>query len=124
MKKEELQQLREDYSKHSLDESDVDSDPMTQFEKWMEEAVDSEVPEPNAFTLSTVDMENKPHSRVILLKGIEDGHLIFYTNYGSDKGEELEENPNVSLCFLLKRSLKKKAPSILSSAPMKVSLAL
>lgn len=100
MKKEQLQKLREDYSKHSLDESDVAKDPVKQFEKWMEEAIESEVPEPNAMTLATVDFKNKPHARVVLLKGIEDGNFIFYTNYDSAKGEELGQNPNVALCFL------------------------
>lgn len=100
MKKEKLQQLREDYSKSALDESEILEDPVQQFEKWMEEALKSEVPEPNAMTLSTVDMQQKPHSRVVLLKGIEDGNFIFFTNYASQKGEEMEENPNVALCFL------------------------
>ncbi|MFD2532783.1 pyridoxamine 5'-phosphate oxidase [Gracilimonas halophila] len=100
MKKEQLQKLREDYSKHSLDESDVAKDPVKQFEKWMEEAINSEVPEPNAMTLASVDHKKKPHARVVLLKGIEDGNFIFYTNYDSAKGEELRQNPNVALCFL------------------------
>jgi pyridoxamine 5'-phosphate oxidase len=97
---EQLQKLREDYSKHSLDENDVDPDPIKQFEKWMEEALSSEIPEPNAMTLATVDHKHKPHARVVLLKGIEDGSFIFYTNYGSDKGGELDQNSNAALCFL------------------------
>ncbi|MBO6587244.1 MAG: pyridoxamine 5'-phosphate oxidase [Gracilimonas sp.] len=100
MKNEKLQKLREDYSKHSLDESDVHKNPFKQFERWMEEAVEAEVPEPNAMTLATVDANQKPHTRIVLLKGLEDGSFIFYTNYGSDKGKELEQNPNASLCFL------------------------
>lgn len=100
MNKEQLQKLREDYSKHSLDESDVSSDPIEQFESWMKEAIKAEVPEPNAMTLSTVDATHKPHSRVVLLKGIENGEFVFYTNQQSDKGNELEQNPNVALCFL------------------------
>lgn len=100
MDKEKLQQLREDYSKHSLDESDVSSDPIEQFEKWIKEALKAEVPEPNAMTLSTVGAGNKPHSRVVLLKGIENDEFIFYTNHKSDKGAEIAQNPNVALCFL------------------------
>src|SRR6056297_1742252 len=100
MNKEQLQKLREDYSKHSLDESDVNSDPVEQFESWMKEAMNAEVPEPNAMTLSTVDANNKPHSRVVLLKGIEEGDFVFYTNWQSEKGSELEQNPNAALCFL------------------------
>ncbi|WP_428236136.1 pyridoxamine 5'-phosphate oxidase [Gracilimonas sp.] len=100
MKNEKLQKLREDYSKHSLDKSDVNKNPFKQFERWMEEAVEAEVPEPNAMTLATVDANQKPHTRIVLLKGLEDDSFIFYTNYGSDKGKELEQNPNASLCFL------------------------
>ncbi len=100
MKNEKLQKLREDYSKHSLDESDVNINPFKQFERWMEEAVQAEVPEPNAMTLATVDANQKPHTRIVLLKGLEDDSFVFYTNYASDKGKELEQNPNASLCFL------------------------
>ncbi|WP_421775376.1 pyridoxamine 5'-phosphate oxidase [Gracilimonas sp.] len=100
MKNEKLQKLREDYSKHSLDESDVNENPFKQFEQWMEEAVQAEVPEPNAMTLATVDANQKPHTRVVLLKGLEDGSFVFYTNYASNKGKDLEQNPNASLCFL------------------------
>lgn len=100
MNKEKLQRLREDYSKHSLDETDVSADPIEQFELWMKEAMKAEVPEPNAMTLSTVDINNKPHSRVVLLKGIENDEFVFYTNQQSDKGEEIEQNSNVALCFL------------------------
>jgi pyridoxamine 5'-phosphate oxidase len=100
MDKEQLQKLREDYSKHSLDESDVSSDPIEQFETWMKEALKAEVPEPNAMTLSTVGAGNKPHSRVVLLKGIENDDFVFYTNHKSDKGAEIDQNPNVALCFL------------------------
>ena len=100
MKNEKLQKLREEYSKHSLDESEVDPSPFKQFERWMSEAIKSELPEPNAMTLATVDVEKKPHTRTVLLKGLEDESFVFYTNYGSNKGKELEQNPNASLCFL------------------------
>ena len=99
MKKEKLQKLREDYSKSSLDESEVDKNPFNQFELWMEEAVKSEVPEPNAMTLATVDAHHKPHSRIVLLKGLEDDSFIFYTNYNSRKGESIKLNSKVSLSF-------------------------
>lgn len=100
MTSEELQKLREDYTKHALDESDVAEDPLTQFEQWMKEALSAELPEPNAMTLATVDADHKPHSRVVLLKGLEQDGFVFYTNYASDKGKELEQNPHASLCFL------------------------
>ncbi len=100
MNKEQLQHLRGEYTKHSLDESDVDKNPIKQFEKWLFEALASRVPEPNAMTLATVDAENKPHARIMLLKEVAADGFVFYTNYASNKGEELEQNPNVSLCFL------------------------
>lgn len=100
MNNEKLQKLREEYSKSSLDESDVNKNPFRQFEQWMNEAITSQVPEPNAMTLATVDGSGKPHARVVLLKGLEDGGLVFYTNYASAKGRELAQNPHASLNFL------------------------
>lgn len=70
-----------------------------QFESWFEEALKAEVREANAFTLSTVDVASKPHSRIVLLKGLEGNEFKFYTNYASDKGKEIADNPNVSMCF-------------------------
>ncbi|MEX0608650.1 MAG: pyridoxamine 5'-phosphate oxidase [Balneolaceae bacterium] len=99
MKKEELEQLRQEYSKHSLDEKEVDKNPFNQFEKWLAEALRLLVPEPNAMTLSTADSQNRPHSRIVLLKGYTDQGFIFFTNYASDKGRELEQNPYAALCF-------------------------
>ncbi len=100
MNKEKLQHLRGEYSKHSLDEKDVDKNPITQFEKWMFEALESQIPEPNAMILATVDAEGKPHTRVVLLKEVDTDGFVFYTNYASDKGKELAQNPNASLCFM------------------------
>ncbi|MBD3616420.1 MAG: pyridoxamine 5'-phosphate oxidase [Gracilimonas sp.] len=100
MNKQQLQKLRGEYSKNSLDESRVDRNPIKQFEKWMFEALESGVPEPNAMILATVDANHKPKARVVLLKEVDDGSFIFYTNYSSDKGKELQQNPNASLCFM------------------------
>lgn len=102
MKTEEIQKLREDYQKGSLDESDVDRNPYEQFKKWLDEAVTSEVPEPNSMSLATVDASGKPHVRIVLLKGIDERGFIFYSNYDSDKGSQMDVNPNISLCFLWK----------------------
>lgn len=102
MKTKDIQQLREDYSQSTLDENDVHADPIHQFNDWLNESIQSKLPEPNAMTLSTVDSDHKPHSRIVLLKGIEKGRFIFYTNYNSDKGKEIETNPYVSLCFFWK----------------------
>ncbi|MEO9884879.1 MAG: pyridoxamine 5'-phosphate oxidase [Balneola sp.] len=102
MKTKDIQKLREDYSQSSLDENDVDKDPISQFKSWLNESIQTKLPEPNAMTLATVDEDHKPHSRIVLLKGIENGKFIFYTNYNSSKGKEMDGNPNVSLCFLWK----------------------
>lgn len=91
--------LRKDYSKASLDIADVLPDPMKQFEKWFNEAVNAQVMEPNAMNLATVSESGKPTSRIVLLKGIEDQHFVFYTNYQSVKGRDLEKNPACALTF-------------------------
>jgi pyridoxamine 5'-phosphate oxidase len=95
----DLQKLRQEYTRNSLDEQEVDSNPFHQFQQWFAEALDSQVTEPNAFTLATVDDEGQPQTRVVLLKGLEDYQVVFYTNHGSDKGRQLRVNPRVSMCF-------------------------
>lgn len=102
MDNKQIRKLREDYSLSTLDVSDVHADPIEQFKIWLDESLKAMLPEPNAMTLSTVDSDQKPHSRIVLLKGIEKNGFIFYTNYKSDKGRDIESNPNVSLCFLWK----------------------
>jgi len=94
-----LDQLRENYKMHALLESEVDANPLVQFKTWFDEAIASELPEPNAMCLSTCGSDMQPEGRIVLLKGITDGFL-FYTNYNSDKGKALLENPKASLNFL------------------------
>lgn len=101
MNKAELQKLREEYSSNSLNESDILPDPVQQFNLWLTEAIRSEVPEPNALTLATADRSGRPFARVVLLKEVDSG-FVFYTNYESDKGRQLAENPQASMCFLWK----------------------
>jgi pyridoxamine 5'-phosphate oxidase len=96
---EKLQNLRASYLKASLDIGDCNPDPLKQFSHWLHEALNAGCDEPNAFTLSTVS-NSKPRGRVLLLKGIEDGKFIFYTNYESSKGLELKENPYGAMTFL------------------------
>jgi pyridoxamine 5'-phosphate oxidase len=91
--------LRKEYSRATLDISNVLTDPVKQFEKWFEEAVQAGVTEPNAMHLATVNEQGKPSSRIVLLKGIEGGRFTFYTNYQSKKGKELETNPACALTF-------------------------
>lgn len=94
-----LANIRKDYRKATLDISTVNADPFKQFEKWFGEALNAEVLEPNAMHLATVNEQGRPSARVVLLKGLEQSHFIFYTNYQSKKAKELENNPACSLTF-------------------------
>lgn len=94
-----LADLRREYTLAKLDLQTVDPDPIKQFESWFREAVDAQTPEANAMTLSTLTLDGRPTSRVVLLKGVENGGFVFYTNYQSAKGRELEKNPACSLNF-------------------------
>jgi pyridoxamine 5'-phosphate oxidase len=96
---ENIANIRKDYRKATLDVSNVDKDPLRQFEKWFGEALQSEVMEPNAMNLATVNEHGKPSARMVLLKGLENNRFIFYTNYQSQKGKELEINPACALTF-------------------------
>jgi len=92
--------LRENYTKLTLDEADISADPIALFEKWFDEALADNINEPNAFTLATTDNSGQPNARVVLLKGIEDGEFLFYTNYQSTKGQELISNSRAAMVFL------------------------
>jgi pyridoxamine 5'-phosphate oxidase len=94
-----LDQLRQEYSKASLDVATVAKNPILQFENWFKEAVDASIPEPNAMTLSTISEGGRPSARIVLLKGIEQNQFLFYTNYQSQKGKELDQNPACALTF-------------------------
>ena len=94
-----LADLRQHYTKGGLEEHQIPDSPFTLFNEWFKQAGELGVLEPNAMVLSTVSADNKPSSRVVLLKGIEDEGFIFYTNYESRKGKELEHNPSVSSLF-------------------------
>jgi len=95
----DLAKLRSEYSKASLDVSSMLPDPIQQFEKWFLEALDANVMEPNAMNLSTINADNRPSSRIVLLKGIEEKRFVFYSNYQSTKGKELDQNPACALTF-------------------------
>src|SRR6478736_1319163 len=94
-----LEQLRTEYTKASLDVKNVLQAPIAQFEKWFAEAMEAKVPEPNAMNLATVTASGRPSSRIVLLKGVEEGCMVFYSNYQSGKGKELDENPACALNF-------------------------
>jgi pyridoxamine 5'-phosphate oxidase len=91
--------LRRDYALHGLSEADVDPDPFTQFQTWFDQAVAARVPEPNAMTLATVAADGRPSARIVLLKGLDNRGLVFYTNYESRKAQELIARPHAALIF-------------------------
>lgn len=95
-----LANLREEYKMATLNEADVDADPLVQFQLWFNQALTARMPEANAMVLSTIECDGRPASRVVLLKGLEQGGFTFYTNYDSAKGRQMAANPNVSLVFL------------------------
>lgn len=94
--------LRQDYTRATLDESGVAADPLEQFRLWFDEARNSGVIEPNAMTVATVSPDGEPGCRTLLLKGIDHGGFTFFTNYASRKGRELEGNPRAALLFFWK----------------------
>jgi pyridoxamine 5'-phosphate oxidase len=94
-----INSLRKDYSKEELDENSVLKDPLLQFQHWFEEALSAKLPDPNAFTLSTVSAEGRPSSRIVLLRSFDVNGFVFYTNYESRKGQELLINKWASLNF-------------------------
>lgn len=91
--------LRQEYARASLSEEDAAVDPFAQFERWFDEAVAAAIPEPQAMTLATVDAEGAPSARTVLLKGYDRSGFVFYTNYASRKGRDIDANPRVALLF-------------------------
>jgi pyridoxamine 5'-phosphate oxidase len=94
--------IRKDYKLASLEEADVASNPIDQFTRWWNEAVASQIDEVNAMTLATVNAAGVPAARIVLLKGYNPEGFIFFTNYESDKGKNLAQNPNAALVFFWK----------------------
>lgn len=94
-----MKDIRKEYTRHHIHESDVQADPVTQFQNWFDDALQNQILEPTAMVLCTVGHDLKPSSRVVLLKNIHEGQFVFFTNYGSRKGRQLEQNPNASLLF-------------------------
>lgn len=94
-----IQDIRKEYTQHSLNETDVVSNPLQQFERWFDQALKAQVMEANAFNLTTIDSDGKPHSRMVLLKGLTDKGFEFFTNYNSHKAQQIQANPWVSMTF-------------------------
>jgi pyridoxamine 5'-phosphate oxidase len=95
----DLASLREDYSRAGLSEDDLEPEPIAFFHRWLREAVEAGLHEPNAMVVSTASAEGRPSSRMVLLKGLPEEGFVFFTNTQSRKGEELAANPQCALLF-------------------------
>lgn len=91
--------LRKEYTLHGLSEDEVDADPLRQFQRWFDQAQAAGLTEPNAMTLATATPDGRPSARMVLLKGVDSGGFVFFTNYESRKGVELAANPWAALVF-------------------------
>jgi pyridoxamine 5'-phosphate oxidase len=94
--------IRKDYKLQSLEEKDVAADPFTQFGAWWQQATDSQIDEVNAMTLCTVAENGRPQGRIVLLKGYDENGFVFFTNYQSNKGNQLAQTPFATLVFFWK----------------------
>lgn len=95
----DFQDLRTDYGKSRLDEDSVSPDPVEQFERWFGDALAANIPDANAMTLATADATGAPSARIVLLRGVEGGEFVFFTNYEGRKARELAANPRAALLF-------------------------
>lgn len=95
----DIAHLRREYQQAVLDESHLLPDPIAMFRKWLHEALESEVPEPYAMTLATVDPAGQPAARIVLLRQVREAGFTFFTNYVSAKGRQMETNPRAALLF-------------------------
>jgi pyridoxamine 5'-phosphate oxidase len=91
--------LRKDYTLEGLSELEVDLNPFIQFRKWFDQALAAQLPEPNAMTIATTTPDGKPSARMVLLKDFDERGFVLFTNYNSNKGQELAENPQAALVF-------------------------
>lgn len=98
-KQQRLADMRREYSLNGLQRAELDACPFRQFELWLQNAIDAEVPDPTAMTVATVDQSGQPSQRIVLLKDMSAKGFVFYTNLGSRKATELEHNSKISLHF-------------------------
>lgn len=95
----DLHNIREEYTKQQLSKKECLDNPLTQFEKWLNEAIKSDIKEPTAMNLATVNDSGQPSSRIVLLKEVNSQGFIFFTNYLSQKGKNISQNSLVALNF-------------------------
>jgi pyridoxamine 5'-phosphate oxidase len=94
-----IRELRRDYARQLLTESEASPDPIVQFDRWLKDALEAELEDPTAMILATATPDGTPSARVMLLKGVDARGFLFFTNYGSQKGRELDANPRAALTF-------------------------
>ncbi|WP_040726240.1 pyridoxamine 5'-phosphate oxidase [Thiomicrorhabdus sp. Kp2] len=99
MPNRDYHQERRDYDFKQLSREALSLDPFIQFSHWMDEAVEEKIIDPTAMSIATVDSKGQPHSRVVLLKEIDENGFVFYSHYDSAKGQQIENNPHASLLF-------------------------
>jgi pyridoxamine 5'-phosphate oxidase len=99
MDSKQLADLRKSYERAELNEDASAPDPLKQFELWLQQAIDAQVPEPNAMTLATVGDDGRPSTRIVLIKGYDERGIVWFTNYESRKGRELATHPYAALQF-------------------------
>lgn len=105
----DLESLRREYTKGGLEHEDLHENPIVQFNRWMEQTIAAQIPDPNAMTIATVDASGQPSQRIVLLKQLDDHGFVFYTNLSSRKAQDLKQNPKISLHFpwhFLERQVK------------------
>jgi pyridoxamine 5'-phosphate oxidase len=95
----DIASLRKSYERDELDEAASEADPLQQFQRWLDQALKARLPEPNAMTLATVGGDGRPSTRIVLIKGLDERGVVWYTNYASRKGRELELQPAAALQF-------------------------
>ena len=95
----DIADLRKSYERAELNEDASSADPRQQFSQWLDEAIAAKVPEPNAMTLATVGSDLRPSTRVVLIKGLDERGIVWFTNYDSRKGQQLAGNPYAALQF-------------------------
>jgi pyridoxamine 5'-phosphate oxidase len=114
--------IRKEYKLQTLSEKDILQDPLAQFDKWWQEAINAGIEEPNAMTLATSAADGMPDARIVLLKGFNEKGFAFYTNYNSVKGQQLLENPRATLVFFWKELERQvRISGLVSLAPGKMS---
>ncbi|UTV30774.1 pyridoxamine 5'-phosphate oxidase [Photobacterium atrarenae] len=95
----ELSDIRREYTRGGLRRDDLPEEPLRLFDKWLQQAVEAQLTDPTAMTVATVDPQGQPYQRIVLLKHFDQNGFVFYTNLGSRKAAQLEENPRISLHF-------------------------